>query len=78
MILPRQGGHAEASQFIDGRRGFLWISRGVPDHQLEWSSGDPTAVIDVANGQLKPSEQVLACPDPTRPSQRNESADLDG
>jgi len=56
----------------------LWISRGVSDHQLEWSSDDPAGVIDFANGQLESSEQVLACLDPARPSQRNESADLDG
>ncbi|GII52049.1 hypothetical protein Pth03_04380 [Planotetraspora thailandica] len=78
MILTRQGGHAQASQFIYGRRGPLWISRGVADHQLEWSSGDPAGVIDFANGQLEAGEQVPACLDPARPSQRNESANLDG
>ncbi|GGR27916.1 hypothetical protein GCM10010251_49940 [Streptomyces aurantiogriseus] len=77
MILPRQGSHAQASQLIYGRRGSLWISRGVPDHQLEWSSDDPAGVIDLANGQLESSEQVLACLDPAGPGQRNESADLD-
>jgi hypothetical protein len=35
-------------------------------------------LIDFTNGQLESSEQVLACLDPARPSQRNESADLDG
>jgi hypothetical protein len=78
VILPRQGSHAQASQFIYGRRGPLWISRGVSDHQLEWSSDDPAGVIDLANGQLESGEQVLACLDPARPSQRNESANLDG
>lgn len=78
MILPRQGGHAQTSQFIYGRRGPLWISRGVSDHQFEWSSDDPAGVIDFANGQLESSEQALACLDPARPSQGNESADLDG
>ncbi|GHI03448.1 hypothetical protein Scel_17690 [Streptomyces cellostaticus] len=78
MILPRQGSHAQASQFIYGLRGPLWISRGVSDHQLEWSSDDPAGVIDVANGQLESGEQVLACLDPARPGQRNESADPDG
>jgi hypothetical protein len=78
VILTRQGGHAQASQFLDGRLGPLWISRGVSDHQLEWSSDDPAGLIDFANGQLESSEQVLARLDPARPSQRNESADLDG
>ena len=78
MILPRQGGHAQASQFVHGRRGPLRIGRGVSDHQLEWSSDDPAGVIDFANGQLESSEQVLARLDPARPGQRNESADLDG
>jgi hypothetical protein len=78
VILPRQGGHTQASQFIHGRRGSLWIGRGVTDQQLEWSSDDPAGVIDFMNGQLKSSEQVLACLDPARPSQRNESADPDG
>jgi hypothetical protein len=32
----------------------------------------------VLNGQLKPSEQVSARLDPTRPSERNESTDLNG
>ena len=68
MILPRQGTHAQASQFIYGRRGPLWIGRGVSDHQLEWSSDDPAGVIDFANGQLESSEQVLTCLDPARPS----------
>jgi hypothetical protein len=78
VILPGQGSHAEASQFIYGRRGPLWISRGVPDHQLEWSSDDPAGVINFANRQLESSEQVSACLDPARPSERNESADVDG
>jgi hypothetical protein len=68
VILPRQGSHAQASQFIYGRRGPLWISRGVSDHQLEWSSDDPAGVIDFANGQLESSKQVSACLDPARPS----------
>jgi len=68
VILPRQGSHAQPSQFIYGRRSPLWISRGVSDHQLEWSSGDPAGVIDFANGQLESGEQVLACLDPARPS----------
>ena len=78
MIFARQGSHAQASQFIYGRRGPLWISRGVSDHQLEWSCDDPAGVIDFANGQLESSEQVLACLDPARPSQRDERADPDG
>ncbi|EKX69033.1 hypothetical protein STRIP9103_09108 [Streptomyces ipomoeae 91-03] len=78
MILPRQGSHAQASQFIHGRRGPLGISRGVSDHQLERSSDDPAGVIDFANGQLESGEQVLARLDPAGPSQRNESADPDG
>lgn len=78
MIFPRQGSYTQASQFIYGSGGFLWIGRGVSDHQLEWSSCDPACVIDFANGQLESGEQVLACLDPARPSQRSESADLDG
>jgi hypothetical protein len=78
VILPRQSAHAQASQVIDGRRGPLWISRGVSDHELEWSADDPAALIDFANGQLESSEQVSPCLDPARPSERNESADLDG
>jgi hypothetical protein len=77
VILARQGSHAQASQFIDGRRGPAWISRGVSDDQFEWSSVDPAGGIDVANGQLESSEQVLAGFDPARPTERNESADLD-
>jgi len=50
VVLPRQGSHAQASQFIYGCRGFVRISRGVSDDQLEWSSGDPAHVIDFANG----------------------------
>jgi hypothetical protein len=52
--------------FIYGRSGPLWISRSVPDHQFEWSSGDPAGVIDFASGQLESSEQVLARLDPAR------------
>jgi hypothetical protein len=78
VVLPRQGSHAQASQFIYGRRGPLWISRGVSDHQLEWSSGDPAGVIDFVNGQLESSQHVLARLDPARPGQRNERADLQG
>ena len=76
VVFPRQGSHAQTSQFIYGRRGPLWIRRGVSDHQLEWSSGDPAGVIDVANGQLESREQVLAGLDPAGPGQRNESAEL--
>ncbi|GAA3935762.1 hypothetical protein GCM10023085_16530 [Actinomadura viridis] len=78
MVLPRQGGHAQAGQFVYGRHGPLWISGGVPDHQLEWPSGDPAGVIDFADGQLESSEQVAARPDPARRRQRDEGADLDG
>ncbi|GEC03805.1 hypothetical protein SSP24_14600 [Streptomyces spinoverrucosus] len=77
MVLPRQGSHAQVSQFIHGRRGPVWISRGVSDHQLEWSSDDPAGVIDFTNGQLEAGEQVLAPLDPAGPSQRNESTDAD-
>jgi hypothetical protein len=66
------------SQFVHGRRSPLWISRGISDHQLEWPSGDPAGVIDFADGQLESGEQVPARLDPAGPSQRNESADLDG
>ena len=78
VILPGQGGHAQASQLIDRRRGPLRIGGGVPDHQLEWSSADPAGVIDLANGQLESGEQVPAGLDPAGPGQRNESADPDG
>ena len=77
VVLPRQGGHAQAGQLIHGRRGPLRIGRGVPDHQLERSSVDPAGVIDVANGQLESGEQVPARLDPAGPGQRNESADPD-
>jgi hypothetical protein len=58
VILPGQGGHAQASQFIDGRCGPLRVSRGVADHQLEGPSKDPAGVVDLVNGQLESSEQV--------------------
>jgi hypothetical protein len=50
VIFPCQGNHTEASQFIYRRRGPVWISCGVSDHQLKWSSDDPAGVIDFANG----------------------------
>jgi hypothetical protein len=78
VILPRQGSHTQTIQFIYGRRGALRISRGVSDHQLEWSSDDSASVIDFANGQLESSKQVLACLDPARPSERYQNADPDG
>jgi hypothetical protein len=78
VILPRQGSHAQTSQFIDRRRSPLWISRGVSNQQFEWSPHDPAGVVDLANGQLQPSEQVSAGRDPARPSERHERADLDG
>jgi hypothetical protein len=56
----------------------VWVSRGVSDHQLEWSADDPAGVIDVADGQLESGEQMVACLDPARTSQRDEGADLDG
>lgn len=68
MILPRQGSHAQASQLIYGRRRPEWISRGVSDHQLERPSDNSAGVIDVANGQLEPSEQMPARLDPAGPS----------
>ena len=55
-----------------GRRGLLWIGRGVPDHQLEGG------VVNLADAELESGEQMPACLDPARPSQRDESADLDG
>jgi hypothetical protein len=76
VILPRQGGYAQTSQFVYGRRGPLRVSRGVPNHQLEWPAGDPAGLIDFANSQLESGEQVLACLDPARPGERNESADV--
>jgi hypothetical protein len=78
VILPGQGSHAQASQFIDGRGGPLRISRGVPDHQLEWPPADPAAVVNLANGQLEPCEQVSARLDPAGPGKRDQSTDLDG
>jgi hypothetical protein len=75
VVLPRQGGHAQASQVINGRRGAQGISRGVSDHQREWPSGDPARVIDVANGQLESREQVPARLDPARPRERDERTD---
>lgn len=41
VIFPCHGRHAQAGQFVHGRRGPLRISRGVPDHQLERSPDDP-------------------------------------
>jgi hypothetical protein len=78
VILPGQGSHAQASQFIDGRGGPLRISGSVSDHQFERPAADPARVINFANGQLESSEQVPARLDPAGPSQRNESTDLDG
>jgi hypothetical protein len=66
VILPRQGSHTQASQLVHGRRRPLWICCGVSDHQLEWSSADPAGVIDVVNGQLEPSKQMLTGLDPAR------------
>jgi hypothetical protein len=77
VIFPGQGGHAQASQFIDGRSSPLRISGSVPDHQLEWSSADPARVINFAHGQLESCEQVPARLDPAGPGQRNQSTDLD-
>ena len=77
VILPGQSGHAQASQFIHGRRCPLRMSGGVSDHQLEWSSADPAGLIDFVNGQLEASEQVPARLDPARPGERNQSADPD-
>jgi len=77
VILPGQGSHAQASQFIYGRSGPLRISGSVPDHQLEWSSGHPVGVIDVTNRELESGEQVPARIDPARASQRNKSTDMD-
>jgi len=76
VVLPGQGSHAQASQFIYGRSGPLWISGSVSDHQLEWSSGDPVGVIDFANGELESGEQVSARIDPAWTGQWNKSADL--
>jgi hypothetical protein len=50
----------------------------LPAAAFDWSSDDPAGVIDFGCGQLESGEQVLACLDPARPSERNESADLDG
>jgi hypothetical protein len=68
VVLPRQGGHAQASQFIYGRSGPPRISGGVSDHQLEWPSADPAGVINFASGQLESSEQVPARLGPAGPS----------
>jgi hypothetical protein len=68
VILPGQGSHAQASQFIYGRSGPLRISGSVSDHQLKWSSADPAGVINFANAQLESSQQVPARLDPAGPS----------
>jgi hypothetical protein len=78
VILARQRGHAQASPFIHGRYGSLWIRRGVSDHHFEWPPQDPAAVIHFANRQLKAGKQVLPRLDPAGPAQRDESADPDG
>ncbi len=77
VVLPRQGGHAQAGQFVDGRRGPFRIGRGVPDHQLEGSSADPAGAVDVVHAQLQPGEQMPARLDPAGPGQRDERADVD-
>jgi hypothetical protein len=73
VVLPRQGGHAQPRQFVDGRGRSLRITRRVPDHQLE---RDPAGRIDIAHGQLEAGEQVPARLDPARPTQRDERTDL--
>jgi hypothetical protein len=78
VVLPGQGSHTQAGQFIYSRRGSPGISGGIPDHQLKWSSADPAGVIDLGSAELEPSEQVPARLDPAGPGQRNESADLNG
>jgi hypothetical protein len=77
VIFPPERSHAQSSQFNDGRSGSLCITGGVSDQQLERSSDDPAGIIDVTSGQLESSEQMSARLDPTGPSERNESADLD-
>ena len=77
VVLPGKGSHALASQFIYGHSGPLRISGSVPDHQLEWSSGDPAGVIDLVNGELESGEQVPARIDPAWAGQWDEGADLD-
>ena len=76
MIFARQGSHAQASQLIYRRRGPLWIGRGVSDHQLEWTPEDPAGVVDLANGELEPGEQMPASLDPAGPGERDERTDL--
>jgi hypothetical protein len=78
VVLPHHGCHAQASQFFHGGRGPLWIGCGVADHQLERPSADTASVVDVADGQLDSSEQLLAGLDPAGPSERDQSADLHG
>jgi hypothetical protein len=68
VILPGQGGNAQASQLVYGRSRPPRISGSVSDQQLEWSSADPAGVIDFADGQLESSEQVPARLDPAWPS----------
>jgi hypothetical protein len=78
VILPRHSSNAHTSEFIYCRRGPLWISRSVSDHQLERSSANSAGAIDFVNSQLESSEQMSACLHPAGPSQRNKSADLNG
>ena len=78
VILPGQGGHAQAGQFIDRRRSPPRISGGVGHHQLNWPAADPAGVVDVAHGELEPGQQVPAGLDPAGPGERDERAAPDG
>ena len=57
VILARQGSHAQASQFIHGRRGPLRIRRGVSYHQLEWSPTIPPASLTSRTASSSPASR---------------------
>lgn len=78
MIFAGQGRHAQAGQFTDGRHGPLWISGGIPDHQLQWPPGDPARDIDLTGSKFEPSQQVPPGLGPAGPGQRTDHPDLDG
>jgi hypothetical protein len=78
VVLPRHRRHAQAAQLVDGRDGPLRISGGIPDQQLKWPPRDTARLVNFANGQLEPGEQVPSRFDPAGPGQRDKGTDLDG
>ncbi len=77
VVLPRQGGHPQAGQFLHGRPGPRGIGGGVTDHELDGPARDPPGLVDLARGQVESGEQVPARRDPAGAGQRHERADPD-